>query len=208
MRRANSSKASSASKARSAPKTTGRKSVSRPAARTWDSVVGSASSLPTLEEGRKLYLETHGRALGGREDLQFQFTAVVTQFSRRWRNWLNERLAVLGQTQARVEALFWIEVACGRATQRELAERVGIEGPTFARMLDTLENEGLVERIVSSDDRRTKTIALKKHATAGLRGIGELMSESRNHLLQEVDEKQLAECIALMRLLMKKLERK
>ena len=167
------------------------------------------SALPSIEDARKLYVQTHpGRLTDSREELHFQFTTLVTQFSRRWRNRLNERLAEVGQTQARCESLFWIEVAGGRATQRELADRVGIEGPTFARMLDTLEEEGLVERRTSKDDRRTKTIALKKRAVPGLKAIGEIVGTARRDLLQDIDEKELVAVVSLMRILMTKLERR
>jgi len=165
------------------------------------------SALPSLEDARKLYVQTHpGRVTESREDLHFQFTTLISQFSRRWRNRLNERLAEIGQTQARCESLFWIEVAGGRATQRELAERLGIEGPTFARMLDTLEEEGLVERRASSEDRRTKTIALKKRALPGLKRIGAIVNTTRRDLLQDIDEKELLAVVALLRTLMSKLD--
>jgi MarR family transcriptional regulator, transcriptional regulator for hemolysin len=186
--------------------------ASKPPARTArasEILAKPPSVLPPLDDARKLYMETHpGRQTSSREDLHFEFTTLVTQFSRRWRNRLNEQLAELGQTQARVESLFWIEVAGGRATQRELADRVGIEGPTFARMLDTLEKEGLVERRVSRDDRRTKTIALKRHAVPGLKRIGEVVGAARRDLLQDVDEKELLAVVSLMRILMAKLERR
>jgi MarR family transcriptional regulator for hemolysin len=185
--------------------------ASRPPARSRppEALTKPRSALPPLEDARKLYMEAHpDRSTSSREDLHFQFTTLVTQFSRRWRNRLNERLAKLGQTQARVESLFWIEVAGGRATQRELAERVGIEGPTFARMLDTLEEEGLVERRLSREDRRTKTIALKRHAVPGLKRIGEVVGAARRDLLQDVDENDLVAVVSLMRILMARLERR
>jgi len=166
-------------------------------------------ALPSIEDARKLYVQSHpGRSMDSREDLHFQFTTLVTQFSRRWRNRLNERLTEINQTQARCESLFWIEVAGGHATQRELADRVGIEGPTFARMLDTLEEEGLVERRVSKEDRRTKTIALKKRAIPGLKRIGEIVGTARRDLLQDVDEKELLAVVSLMRILISRLERR
>jgi len=184
-----------------------RKAAQARAVKTSAALENPDSALPSIEDARKLYVQTHpDRSTGSREDLHFQFTTLATQFSRRWRNRLNERLAQIGQTQARCESLFWIEVAGGRATQRELAERLGIEGPTFARMLDTLEEEGLVERRASSEDRRTKTIALKKRAVPGLKRIGEIVNATRRDLLQDIDEKELLAVVALLRILMSKLD--
>ncbi len=167
------------------------------------------ASLPSLLDARTLFLRSRGnRETSPRLELNFYFTSLLTQFSRRWRNRLNEKLAEIGQTQARLESLFWIEVSEGHATQRELAERVGIEGPTLARMLDRLEKEGLVERRLSSADRRTKTIALKKRAAPFLQQMRALTDELRAELLQDVDAAELTACVALIRTLLPKLERR
>ena len=164
--------------------------------------------LPSLQEGRRLFHASHRyHEAGSREDLNFQFTSVMTQFARRWRTHLNERLAAIGQTQARWEALFWIEIANGQVTQKELAKRVGIEGPTFARMLDHLEKEGLVERRASTWDKRTKTIALKKGAAPRLKELNDLVDRVRAQALQDIDVADLATCIAIMQRVIPKVER-
>ena len=166
-------------------------------------------SLTAMPDARQLFLRSRGLyEADARVELHFYFTMLLTQFSRRWRNRLNEKLAEIGQTQARLESLFWIEVSEGRATQRELAERVGIEGPTLARMLDRLEKEGLVERRPSADDRRTKTIALKKRAAPFLKQMRGLTDQLRAEILQDVESCELSACVNLMRALLSKLERR
>jgi MarR family transcriptional regulator, transcriptional regulator for hemolysin len=164
--------------------------------------------LPDIQEGRRRFLES-GRyhEAGSREDLNFQFTSAVMALGRRWRNRLNEELALIGQTQARWESLFWIEAAGGHATQSEVAQRVGIEGPTFARMLDRLEKEKLVVRRASKSDRRTKTIALCKGAAPRLKEISDMTDRLRSRLLEDVDPVELAACIAVIRrIILPKLE--
>jgi MarR family transcriptional regulator for hemolysin len=163
--------------------------------------------LPTIQEGRRRFLES-GRyhEAGSREDLNFQFTSAVMGLGRRWRNRLNEELAQIGQTQARWESLFWIEAAGGHATQGELAQRVGIEGPTFARMLDRLEKEKLVVRRASKRDRRTKTIALRKGAAPRLKEISDMTDRLRSRLLEDIDPAELDACIAVIRRILPKLE--
>jgi MarR family transcriptional regulator for hemolysin len=166
------------------------------------------SGLPPLQEARRLFLESHRyHEAGSREDLNFHFTSLMTQFARRWRIHVNEHLAAIGQTQARWESLFWIEIAAGRVTQKELAKRVGIEGPTFARMLDRLEKEGLVERRASHWDKRTKTIALKKGAAPRLKQLNDMVDQARAQMLGDIDAADLATCIAIMQRIVPKLER-
>lgn len=43
-------------------------------------------------------------------------------------------------------------------SQREIAERIGVEGPTLVRHLDRLEKEGLIERQRDAADRRVTRI--------------------------------------------------
>jgi DNA-binding MarR family transcriptional regulator len=45
-------------------------------------------------------------------------------------------------------------------TQRELAEQLGIEGPTMARHLDRLERDGVVTRSRDAADRRALRVEL------------------------------------------------
>lgn len=156
--------------------------------------------LPDIHEGRRRFLES-GRyhEAGSREDLNFQFTSAVMGLGRRWRQRLNDELAQIGQTQARWESLFWIEAAGGHATQRQVAQRVGIEGPTFARMLDRLEKEKLVVRRPSKSDRRTKTIALTKEAGPRLKEISDMSDRLRSRLLEDIDPAELVACLAVVR---------
>ncbi len=166
-------------------------------------------SLIALPDARHLYLRSRGLyEADPRVELHFYFTTLLTQFSRRWRKRLNEKLAEIGQTQARLESLFWIELSGGRATQRELADRVGIEGPTLARMLDRLEKEGLVERRACAGDRRTKTIALKKRAAPFLKQMRDLTDQLRAEILQDIESCELSACVNLIRTLLPKLERR
>ena len=163
--------------------------------------------LPSMQDARRQFLDSRRyHEAGSREDLHFQFTSAVMALGRRWRNRLNEELAAIGQTQARWESLFWIEIANGQATQRELAQRVGIEGPTFARMLDRLEKERLVVRRPSKWDWRTKTIALRKGAAPRLKEISDLSDRLRARLLADIDAAELTACITVIRRILAKLQ--
>ena len=64
------------------------------------------------------------------------FALELGRVSRRWRTRLDERLKITGLTQARWSTLLHLARGERCMTQRELAERVGIEGPTMIRLLD------------------------------------------------------------------------
>src|SRR6266849_3458064 len=56
-------------------------------------------------------------------------------------------------------------------SQRELAERMGVEAPTMVRHLDRLEKDGLIQRRQDARDRRVTRITV---TPAGSRKLGVL----------------------------------
>jgi MarR family transcriptional regulator for hemolysin len=91
---------------------------------------------------------------------QHRFGMQLAQMSRGWRAELDRRLAGLGLSQARWLVLLHLARFDDAPTQRELAQSVGVEGPTLARLLDSLESQGLVQRQSVLEDRRAKKIVL------------------------------------------------
>jgi MarR family transcriptional regulator, transcriptional regulator for hemolysin len=67
----------------------------------------------------------------------------------------------------------------GGASQRELAELMGIEPPTLVRHLDKLAEEGLVERQPDPDDRRVVRVIVTR---AGRKRLAQL-----HQVVHEVD---------------------
>jgi MarR family transcriptional regulator for hemolysin len=81
---------------------------------------------------------------------------------------LDERLASIGSSLQTHLVLRDIDSNPG-ITQREVAQHVGIEGPTLTHHLDRLAADGLVERIRGIDDRRTVRPVLTAKGKAHLR---------------------------------------
>ena len=76
-------------------------------------------------------------------------------------------------------------------TQRELAQSVGVEGPTLARLLDSLESQGLVQRQAVLEDRRAKKIVLCAPARPLIEQIETIATQLRHELFEGVDEADL-----------------
>jgi MarR family transcriptional regulator for hemolysin len=53
-------------------------------------------------------------------------------------------------------------------TQKEIAEKLGLEGPTIIPIIDKLEKDGFVKRIADKDDRRNNRIFLTKKTNDSL----------------------------------------
>jgi MarR family transcriptional regulator for hemolysin len=162
----------------------------------------------SMSEAADLFRESHHfHEPGSRDDLNYRFTGRLNLIARRYRARLNERLKSIGQTQARWDALFWISIAGEGVTQSELAERMGIEGPTLVRMLHKLEQEGLVERRSTPTDRRAKTLRLKGKAEDVLASIAQRIAPFRREILQDIGPEELQVCISVFNRIMSRLER-
>jgi MarR family transcriptional regulator for hemolysin len=135
------------------------------------------------------------RSLSGSSDARLEreygFTYRIILFARRYRALLDEQLRPLGYGTARMEALSTIEWAPEPSAQIAIAKRIGIEGPTLTRMLDTLEAEGLVVRRGDPNDRRTKLIELTAEGRAALDEIMVVAHRFRASVLKDMTDAEL-----------------
>lgn len=88
----------------------------------------------------------------------------VHLLSRQWRFLLDKQLACNSLTQASGIALVYIADNQG-VSQTELARLLGVETPSLVPVLDQLEQQGLIERRASVQDRRQKALFLLNAAT-------------------------------------------
>lgn len=139
-------------------------------------------------------------------DVGAQFAIELGRVSRRWRTRLDERLKHMGLNQARWTVLLQLS-SFGPASQRELAERVGVEGPSLVRVLDRLEDQGLVARRPFGDDRRIKRIHLTPAAEPVLRQITEVSNELRRELLADIPPRNIDTAWQVLKAIGDRLER-
>jgi MarR family transcriptional regulator for hemolysin len=133
-----------------------------------------------LEEYKRHY------RIGSETDLQLRLTRGFMLFTRRWRKYLDEHLRRIGQSQARWEALFAVGMTREGSALGTIARRVGVEGPTFVRMIAQFEREGLVKRLESSADRRASIIRITPRGEAALIEMRDLTTRARKDFLGEL----------------------
>ena len=122
---------------------------------------------------------------------------------RMWRRLLDERLKFSSQTQPRWRVLAWARLRPGIA-QTELAERLGISGPTLVRILDSLARQNMIERRESGTDRRVKEIHLTAAAHPVIEQISREVGEIRDYLLQDVSPEEMQTFLAILELIARK----
>lgn len=136
------------------------------------------------------------------------FALHLGRVSRAWRARLDERLRCAGLTQARWHALWQLSLGGEGMTQRELADRVGVEGATIGRILDGLQKKGLIERRPVDGDRRAYHIHLTAAARPILEEINRIAASLRRELLAGASAAQLRTCIAVLQGIGKRLEKR
>ena len=164
--------------------------------------------LPPISQAGALFRSDHPfHAPGSREEMNFIFTGQLTTIARGWRTLLNEHLRRIGQTQARWDALYWVGLADETASQRDLAERMAVEGPTLVRMLNILENEGLVERQTAPSDRRIKTIKLGHKGEEVLAEIAQIARPVRDDVMTDITDEEMKTCLSVFERLLTRLDK-
>src|SRR5436190_24248761 len=104
------------------------------------------------------------------------FAFEIVETARLIRREANKRAAVLGATKAQWRVLARLHRGGGGIRQVELAEALDVEPITLCRMIDRLEEAGLVERRRDEADRRAWRIHLKPAAAPMLVKLEEMGS--------------------------------
>lgn len=133
------------------------------------------------------------------------FGIAIGDCARIWRNKVNERLKPLGHSQATWVTLLNLSWFPDGLAQAELAERLGIEGPTLVRVLDRLERGGLVRRIADVHDRRCKVVTLTESAAPVLNQVKATIAELRADVMQDIPDEQIEAGLQLLSLVRERL---
>jgi len=126
---------------------------------------------------------------------QEQFGLRLGLVARLWRAEIDRRLATFGLTESRWLTLLHLSRLPESVTQRELAEAVGVQGPTLVRTLDRLEAEGLIERRTEASDRRTKSVHLRAEAAPVLEQIEETAATVRAEIFSDIPHTEVTTCL-------------
>lgn len=122
------------------------------------------------------------------------FAVMLQDTARVMRVKLDQRLRPLGLSQAKWRTIVNVAQAGEGITQKELADRLGVEGPTLVRTLDRLQADGWLERRGCPDDRRSKRVFLLERSHETLRHIASVAEQLRTEALEGVSEDDIRRC--------------
>jgi MarR family transcriptional regulator for hemolysin len=126
-----------------------------------------------------------------------EFLEELTKVSRKIRTVFNQKVTAHGLTYPRARALFRLAKK-QNMTQTELACELEVEQATMVRLLDRMEDNGLIERRQDANDRRVKLIVLTAHGEEQAAFVRELADQIRHQFFVGVGNDVLKEGIALL----------
>lgn len=130
---------------------------------------------------------------------------ALNDVARAWRSRLDERLRPLGLSSAMWAVIRRLATGQAALTQRELAEAVGIEGPTLVRLLDRLEQHGIARRVSDPRDRRIKRVELAEQARQNWDASLKAGFELSNELTRGIPTKDLETTRTVLRTMLERL---
>lgn len=124
------------------------------------------------------------------QDMRSAFAATLGKASRQWRYLVDSRLKAFGLTEATWRPLLHVSKFASAPRQKDLAESLGIEGPSLVRLLDALERDGFIVRRGTAD-RRTKAIHLTPRGERLGRKIDTVVAGVREEVLAGISDAEL-----------------
>src|ERR1044072_2469339 len=102
------------------------------------------------------------RTMSQTDQMASEFLEALTKVSRKVRTVFNQRVTAHGFTYPRARTLFRL-IRKQNMTQTELACELEMGQANMVRLLDRMEENGLIERRQDPNDRRVKLICLTPH---------------------------------------------
>lgn len=133
-----------------------------------------------------------------------EFAPLLVVCGRGWRRALTAMLAEHNLSDATAAPLIALLRHGDRIPQGVLAERVGVEGPTLVRVLDGLENEGLICRIPADTDRRIKLVQLTTSGVVLAERCEAAAAELRERMLGDIEPEQITATLEVLRIIARK----
>lgn len=133
------------------------------------------------------------------------FGHVLMGVSRTWRSVLEVRLRELGLTDATWAPLFHLHAAAQPLNLKQLAQRVGLDSSSLVRVVDVLEQRGLLQRQQDAADRRNKQLLLTEQGHLMVADVRAKLQQAESQLLAGMDSAVIEQLYAGMMLLHERL---
>ncbi len=136
---------------------------------------------------------------GSRLEMEYRLSRLLVLAGRSWITHIDNMLRnATGQSRARWQALFTIAFGPQPATMTDLGARLFVQWPTLVRVIEGLEQDGLVSRVENPRDGRSRLISLTEAGMAMVTRIQPILDKERQDVLEGLNEAELTECAELL----------
>ncbi|WP_408885652.1 MarR family winged helix-turn-helix transcriptional regulator [Komagataeibacter xylinus] len=125
----------------------------------------------------------------GFQDMRMTF--LTMRLANTWRLVLDRALRVEGMSMAMMRPLAYLMMLPDGVSQRALAHAMNTDSSALVRVLDLLEDEGLVERRPDPADRRAKTLHLTARGTRKCAALHQICAGMEARVLGGVEAGQV-----------------
>ena len=132
------------------------------------------------------------------KDARARFAPLVAHVAREWRRAVDGRLQAYGLTEATWLPLLRIARSEAPMRQNELAASLSLDGSSVVRLLDALEESGLIERCEDRADRRAKSLILTRRGRRTVDQVERVSQDIRDVVLGEASDEDLARSLHLL----------
>lgn len=159
-----------------------------------------------VEDQKEMTLKRHAAGSGvqsgqepslGEIGLSAFVPYLLNRISSSWNLELQDALRRQKLNTVRMRALAVLTIKNGLSI-KDLIQLTVIEQSTLSRALDTLEKQGLIERVASSEDRRVRTIFITEAGRQAFAGLWPDMFREYEALLAGIDEDERLLLIGLL----------
>jgi MarR family transcriptional regulator for hemolysin len=137
---------------------------------------------------------------------QTRLSSALHNTARAWRQGIDHQLKDLGVSQAGWMTIAMVAKASEPPSQKQLADLLGVEGPTIVAMVDRLVTAKLVVREASTQDRRVKLIRLTPAGDALYARVKVEADAFRTSVLEGLDPAAIDAATALLETIRTRIE--
>jgi MarR family transcriptional regulator for hemolysin len=131
------------------------------------------------------------------DPLASELLETLTKVSRKMRTAFNQQVTARGLTYPRARVLFRLTKK-QNISQRDLACELELEQATIVRLLDRMEEHGLIERRPDANDRRAKLVALTDHGAEQARLVAAIADQIREQVFRDFDTGEMRIALAVL----------
>lgn len=127
-----------------------------------------------------------------------QFASWIALAARQWRRAVDLRLQKYGLTEATWLPLLYLSRAPAPMRQKDLAAALFVDSSSVVRILQGLQEAGLIDRSEDAGDRRAKVIVITDKGRRLAEQVEEAASQVRREVLVQLNDHDIALAIGVL----------